>query len=129
VHKLKSLLNQPAAPAGQSERRQQPRLPVDVDVTVQTAEEVMNHPAVNISTGGMYLEIDQPLPENTNLQLRFTLPDSGRLITLEGKVIWSREAGREDRYATGIRFTGVDEGDLDTIRKYSDKLLQAIKKS
>lgn len=58
----------------------------------------------DVSEGGMCALLDKPLPEGTQLRVRFTIPDGIKESSIEmiGKVIRCTKA--DDGFITGIQF-------------------------
>jgi uncharacterized protein (TIGR02266 family) len=51
-------------------------------------QQLLSNYSVNISTGGLFLETDDPLPVDTPLALEFTLPNRQLSICCTGRVAW-----------------------------------------
>lgn len=80
------------------------RVPIFLEVEYRTAGSFLLAYSINLSTGGMFLETDQPLPVGSPLALRFTVPGSDP-IEVQGQVAWVRK--RPDSAGPagmGIRF-------------------------
>lgn len=105
------------------ERRRAVRLPIDVDLTAHIAQALMQHPLINISTGGVYLEAERPLPPGERVELRFAIPDVG-LVAATGEVAWCLEISPQSLWGLGIRFMDVPAESLARIRRYVDALLR-----
>lgn len=109
------------------ERRVHPRLPIDVEVTARSAESLLYHPMINISTGGIYLEADRPRSRDEVLELRFAIPETEGLVAAEGRVAWCLEIEQGQRWAVGIRFTNIAPEALERIRRYVDTLIKLVR--
>jgi uncharacterized protein (TIGR02266 family) len=116
----------PTPPPGR-ERRQTPRVPIDVEVTARTAEALLYHPMINISTGGVYLEVDRPTSQEAIIELRFVIPGVPGLIAAEGKVAWTLELEPGARWAMGVKFTSIEAEALDSIRRYVNVLMLVVR--
>ncbi len=72
--------------------------------------------ARNISTGGMFVEISEPLPLGSNIKVHFTMPDSPGEIIAHGEVKghyfmnFSDGGGPRSLTGMGVRFVGFDDG-------------------
>ncbi len=104
------------------DRRRAVRLPIDVDLTAHIAQALVQHPLINISTGGVYLEIERSLPPGERVELRFAIPDVG-LVAATGEVAWCLEISPQSLWGLGIRFVDVPAESLARIRRYVDALL------
>ena len=72
--------------------------------------------ARNISSGGMCLEVSEPLPLGSVVRVHFAMPDSDGEIVARGEVKrhfflnFSDEEGPRQLTGMGIRFIGFEEG-------------------
>ncbi len=94
-----------------AEQRRHPRREVHgrVEVFDTIAEEVVGTLG-DVSAGGMLLIASSPLPDDALFQLRFALPDSGRMLpTTEvgAHVLWQAPAGAPGQHYIGMRFIGL----------------------
>jgi uncharacterized protein (TIGR02266 family) len=63
----------------------------------------------NISLGGVFIEMAEPLPFGADVELEFTLPVEPRVICCMGFVVWStRDAPERGRGSTGIGVRLID---------------------
>ena len=113
--------------ASMREKQEDSLLPIDVDITRRNAEGIIFHPAINTSKGGMYLELKQPLVKKTPIRLRFPLPNSNHVITLDAEVVWTLEVEKEKLWGTGIRFVKVQPEDLEKIQTHAETILKVIR--
>jgi len=114
-------------PAG-SERRKHPRLPFHVKLTAKTADLLLHHPMINISSGGVYVEVDRPLELDLEMDLQFNIPGQTGRINAAGKVAWCMEM-EGGHFGAGVKFTGVPEQDLERIYRYIQSLLSVVEES
>jgi PilZ domain len=90
--------------------RQQPRASsrVKVDITASlTVNGIEGIPAkiLDISTGGVAVCVQRPLPTVTSLKLSFVLPGEQRTVTTAGELAWKDVRGN-----LGIQFVNLDAG-------------------
>ena len=79
--------------------------------------------SVNISTGGVFLETEQILPQDTALALEFNLPSSPpRAVRCRGRVAW---VNRPDQILNprlpagmGLQFLDLSLKDLESVREF-----------
>lgn len=98
-------------------RRQGPR--IKVVFTVQTmggARETLGK-AVDLSIGGLCLEVNREYPVGEELSLRFRLPGDREEIRASGRVCWSRERP-EETWAIGVQFDDVSDSDHARLSNY-----------
>lgn len=78
--------------------------------------------SVNLSTGGLFLEMAEPLPAETPLDLEFDLPDQGPLVSCRGRVAWVNPPDRSRKKqfppGMGIQFLNLTMEDMDKIRDF-----------
>lgn len=78
--------------------------------------------SVNISTGGLFLETDDPLPVDTPLALEFTLPSRQATIRCAGRVAWVNHpvllTKSEMAAGMGVQFVDLRLDDLHAIRDF-----------
>jgi uncharacterized protein (TIGR02266 family) len=78
--------------------------------------------SVNISTGGLFLETDDPLPVDTPLELEFTLPSRQTAIRCNGRVAWVNHPvllnKPEMAAGMGVQFVDLRLDDMHAIRDF-----------
>ncbi len=73
---------------------------------------------VDVSEGGLLVLTSGYLEHGERVNVRFSLPTSGRVVTLEARARWGR-AGRQSA-AVGLQFDSAPEAHLADIRSYVD---------
>ena len=76
-----------------SRKRAHPRYQFRVPVQVSSDQGETSGYSVNVSLGGMLLEIPVPFPFGTKLNLRFRLPGIDSDTEVEATVRWNKENG------------------------------------
>lgn len=78
--------------------------------------------SVNISTGGLFLETDQPLPVGTPMTLEFPLPGHSQPVTCKAQVAWVNEPDAPRRLSLpsgmGMQFLDLSLENLQAIRDF-----------
>lgn len=78
--------------------------------------------SINMSTGGIFVETSDPLPEDTNLYVKFMLPDVSAPITCKGKVAWTNEPDKQKSSGMpsgmGMQFVDLPLDKMHVIREY-----------
>lgn len=69
----------------------------------------------NVSRGGMFVQASEPLPPDTEVELRFALPDSHDEIAPTAKVVWRRERSPMLPPGMGLQFLRLDRASADRI--------------
>jgi uncharacterized protein (TIGR02266 family) len=94
------------------------RVPVDAEVRLDVSGHEVWGRARNVSRGGMYIESDISPEPQTELELDFKLPVSGRALAPTAEVVWRRPAQTPDGAGgIGVRFLKIDP---DTSRLIDD---------
>ena len=84
------------------ERREDPRIEVDIEVRYRTAQEFLSAYSRNISGGGIFVRTAQPLPLNRGVRLRFTLPGIPHRFDVSGIVVWSNPGSGRSSLPSGM---------------------------
>ncbi len=108
------------------ERRKHQRVTAEVLIKYQSADQFFTDYMQNISSGGIFVPTDDPLPLDTRLLITFSLPDCEQPITTEGIVIRSIHADPDsgvDPSGMGIQFQALSEDNLRLIDVYVESLL------
>ena len=105
----------------ENERRHCDRADVCWPITIYHDEEEIEGEAKNISSEGLYVYCDKPLPVNKILSVSIFPPEQ-QTISAKGKVIWSDLYGIEgdeskEAYGIGICLVEMEAEDLENLRK------------
>jgi uncharacterized protein (TIGR02266 family) len=95
-------------------------------IKYRSADQFFSDYIQNISRGGIFVPTQQPLPDNTLLQISFSLPHYDRLITTEGIVVHSVNADAEcaeSPAGMGIQFKALSEENQQLIDAYIESRL------
>ena len=104
-----------------NERRHIERVDVSWPITIYYDDQEIDGEAKNISTEGLYVYCEKPLPVNKIFSVSIFPPEQ-RTLTAKGKVIWSDLYGidgDESKEAFGIGICLVEMGneDLENLQK------------
>lgn len=112
-------------PTADHDRRQAPRVLVDLEVDYASEENYLFAYITDISETGIFVRTTTPEPPGTHLNLRFRPDDEGPQIEVEGKVIWVNpfRPGAPDNLhpGMGIRFVALDD-------ELRDRLLELVRR-
>ena len=93
------------------ERRHHVRFKKALEVTysVEKKSGLNSSKTVDISEGGVKLLLDEKLSEGTMINLHIVLPNSKKILDVEGEIVWSSESQETDAsnkrfFYSGIRF-------------------------
>ena len=96
-----------------ADRRQAPRVLVDLEVDYASEDNYLFAYITDISETGIFVRTTTPEQPGTHLNLRFRPDDESPQIEVEGEVIWVNpyRPGAPDNLhpGMGIRFVGLDD--------------------
>jgi uncharacterized protein (TIGR02266 family) len=85
-------------------------------------QKMLSEFSVDLSTGGLYLNAESPLPVDECLTLRFTLPDQKGMVTCKARVAWvnSKQNPRKPDLppGMGIQFVDLSLDDMKMIKRF-----------
>ena len=98
------------------ERRKEPRLPARIEAEVKfTSWHVYSLIyTINISKGGMNLELAEEQPAGATLTVKITPPE-GSPVWIDATVKHASKVGKT--WSTGVQFTGLDDAKRQAIEK------------
>src|SRR5579872_359092 len=88
-------------PSGDGERREGPRIPIEMWVEETTESERYFRRAGNLSRGGLGLDHTIPLPLGTIVNLTFTLPGDSSAVQISGVIV---STAGPDELRMGVKF-------------------------
>lgn len=105
----------------ENERRHRERLEVSWPITIYYEDEEIDGEAKNISSEGIYVYCEKPLPINRILSVSIFPPEQ-QTLSAKGKVIWSDLYGidgdeSKDTYGIGICLVEMEEEDIQNLQK------------
>jgi len=100
-----------------------PRIPAKLTVRYgQEMGSLLSDYSVNISTGGLFLETESPLPVDSLLQLDFPLPGRTNPVICQARVAWINAPNRPGHLqlpsGMGLQFLDLSLDDLQSIRDF-----------
>lgn len=92
------------------ERRNQSRVPLQLQVQYRIKQNYTVDLSQDISPGGIFIHTTSPLPKGTTVELTFRTDGHDQHVTAEGRVVWSNASKSKlaKRRGMGIEFTRVD---------------------
>ena len=104
-----------SGPTGDGERREGPRIPIEMWVEETTESERYFRRAGNLSRGGLGLDHTIPLPLGTLVNLTFTLPGDSGAVRISGEIVST--AGLEE-LRMGVKFINITDDARSRIDAY-----------
>lgn len=117
THRFKKMLDR----ACDYTARTEPRIPTALSLVFRDRESFIKAYTANISTGGLSIKTENPLPPGHQFRLKLQLPEKEDSIQLKCEVVWSHrkeEGSPEKPPGMGVKFTEISEGDLHFLRQY-----------
>lgn len=90
------------------ERRAAQRIPIELWIEEHKGDNVVLHPAANLSVGGVFLYADRLRP-GEECDLDFALPGDGHGVHVRARVVWDTAA--PDPHGVGVEFLDLDDED------------------
>jgi len=78
----------------------------------------------NVSSGGLFIRTENPLPQGEHFFLKLQLPDVSEPLKINCEVVWSRrksEATDARPSGMGVKFLEMSRQDSDVLKKYLAK--------
>jgi uncharacterized protein (TIGR02266 family) len=103
------------------EKRKHLRRPVNILLKYKIVNKFFEDYIKNISLGGIFVETPHPLPVNTQLKVRFSLPEMKRPIETDGIVVHTiqRHATHDPKISgMGIKFSDLDRESRTRLEEY-----------
>ena len=98
----------PKQPIMTQQRRTQPRVNTDISVKLRSVAggTTTTQKIRNVSLGGVFIEMNEPLAFGTEIDMEFSLPVAPRVIRCKGFVVWTTKTAPE-RVQDGAEGIGV----------------------
>ena len=98
--------------------RRASRLLVQIRVELGAAQIMRACQSVNISESGLLLRSERPLPLETEVDLRFSLPYSTRNIQAQGRVVRYTDPDAEGLVGLAVHFDAIGDEDREAIASF-----------
>jgi uncharacterized protein (TIGR02266 family) len=98
--------------------RGQTRVAMVAEVQIEGPSELRHGIARNLSRGGIFVEAERTAAPQTEVALRFDLPDSKQPIRPTAQVMWCRERSPRSAAGMGMRFLALDRASVVRIEDY-----------
>lgn len=105
------------------ERRKSPRAKCDFVIGFEYKNSSVTAHVMNISSSGMYIESNYPVPLFREIGIGIKLPGLERLIECTGVVVRSEKIPGKERYNLAIFFEDIQPEDKSLLADYVEKQL------
>jgi uncharacterized protein (TIGR02266 family) len=130
---LKGMLNrhfQPDIKDQHAQSRDSVRVPLSLNVNFESRGEVSKCLMQNLSSGGIFVASDSPLPIGTPFNVRIRIEKTGEDVELPGEVVSVGVSAdlAEEKHGMGIRFVHLTEAQQQQVIEFSEEAMRkAIK--
>jgi uncharacterized protein (TIGR02266 family) len=101
------------------DRREWPRIPVEMWVEESTDRELYFQRGANISVGGIFLQRTIPHTRGTEINLRFTLPGDASPVKVRGEIV--NVGDHADDLGMGVKFLDLADADRKRIETFIER--------
>jgi type IV pilus assembly protein PilZ len=112
-------------PSDGSDRRREPRAPIELRVEYKRLNTFFADYTKNISRGGTFIGTERPLEIGTEFIFALDLPTLAEPLRLRGRVMWTtttEEASKANPAGMGIEFQYVDDAERQQMEKIVEDL-------
>ena len=89
------------------------RVPTEsmIRLTVSGDSSEQKGPCLNLSSSGVFIGMKEPLPRGTALHLIIELEPVGKMVEVEGEVVWRRPVMPDPMFppGVGVKFTRIGD--------------------
>ncbi len=114
-------LNQTTADVVKSKlrRKSSQRVPQKLSLTFKSGKALVEAVTANVSGRGLFIKTPKPLPKGERFVLKLQLPDDTDPMKIDAEVSWTHtkaDTGKDTLPGMGIKFTQINEADLQRLR-------------
>jgi uncharacterized protein (TIGR02266 family) len=126
---LKSALNRhfdPSVKEHHAQSRESVRVPLDINVNFESRGDVRECMMKNLSTGGIFVATESPLPIGTPFNVRIRIERTGEEVELPGEVVSVGVSANlaEEKHGMGIRFVHLTEDQIQLVTEFSEYVMK-----
>ena len=105
------------------ERRVMPRIATSLEIAFKSSGVFTYSYILNLSSGGLFIKTDKPLPIDAEMEMSIQLPDDPEILHLRGRVAWTKQESRAFPAGMGIQFIGLPSEYLQKIQSFVERSL------
>ncbi|MFH1655517.1 MAG: PilZ domain-containing protein [Candidatus Omnitrophota bacterium] len=94
------------------------RIYASVRYQLKSSQEFGSTSSCDISEGGLRLNFEKFIPNNTEFLLQMNLPTMPKIVNALGKVVWANRIPHSDRYQLGLKFVDIDSEQKTDVTDY-----------
>ena len=84
-----------------------PRIKINLKTTFKHSGVTVSADILNLSSGGIFIKTDYPLPLDATFSLRFHLPGDPEPLDTEGQVVWIKQESKASPSGMGVQFIKI----------------------
>ena len=111
------------------EKRSGPRATTKIEIMFKEIGGFIKAYMLNVSNGGLFVKADDPLPLDSPVNLKLTLPGESEEMQIQGRVVWNNPKGRKDSFpkGMGIQFVEIKPEHAEKINEFVKRYHKEIK--
>jgi uncharacterized protein (TIGR02266 family) len=99
--------------------RSDERVTKTIALKFQNRQSFVNAYSANISSSGLFIKTDSPLPVGEPLSLQIEIPDVAEALKFRCEVVWTREKAEDNKPAgMGVKFCETSEKDSQILKQF-----------
>jgi type IV pilus assembly protein PilZ len=106
-----------------AQQRRAPRVPIEVKVEYKRINAFISDFTRDISSGGLFIRTNDPLPHGTEALFTLAIPRLERPVTLRGRVQRVLEGGDASEAGMGIELLFHDDEERTALKRVVDALM------
>lgn len=114
---LDRLKDTPKRDDSTKDKRRDKRVPLVQEVECEGEFGTLRKPLADISAGGMFIQVFNPLPLGTVMKVKFSLPNFVEAMAATAKVVYVQE-----KIGMGVRFLDLKSEDKKKVQQFVDRL-------
>jgi uncharacterized protein (TIGR02266 family) len=87
--------------------RKTARVSIDLKLLTCDSKNGADVHVVNMSTCGMFIKTNRPLPIDAVFAFTLQLPDDSEIMTIDGRVVWTKSVSNASPAGMGIEFVNI----------------------
>ena len=111
------------------EKRCVPRVATTIEIMFKEVGSFIKAYMLNVSNGGLFIKADDPLPLDSAVTLRVSLPGESEEMQIQGNVVWNNPRGRKNSFpkGMGVQFVEIKPEHAEKINEFVKKYHKEIK--
>jgi len=109
------------------DRREDPRIPVMMQVNYTDGEDFLTDYSTNFSRNGLFINTTQKFGPGEKIHLKFYLPGNERPVRVLGRIRWNKggahAVGAHTVPGIGVEFININEFNREMIDEFVDQFL------